>query len=203
MHASQDVNLSQGTSADPFSHSHTSFAFFRVPFAAWGRRKWLRFSLSVVTILLVALATYATYAVFYAVYHSPVFEPATASAPAADVMRGVNIGGWLVLETWVTPSLFYPFLCVGGECPADRPPVIDERSFCDRLGPDEARRRLDEFRNEWVTEATFADIARAGLNTVRIPFGYWVFGDTDLCPSVSSIHTSTTRCSGRRRTASR
>ena len=97
MNASQDVNLSQGTSADPFSHSHTSFAFFRVPFAAWGRRKWLRFSLSVVTILLVALATYATYAVFYAVYHSPVFEPATASAPAADVMRGVNIGGWLVL----------------------------------------------------------------------------------------------------------
>ena len=186
--ASQDVNLSQGTSADPFSHSHTSFAFFRVPFAAWGRRKWLRFSLSVVTILLVALATYATYAVFYAVYHSPVFEPATASAPAADVMRGVNLGGWLVLETWVTPSLFYPFLCVGGECPADRPPVIDERSFCDRLGPDEARRRLDAFRDEWVTEATFADIARAGLNTVRIPFGYWVFGDTDLCPSVSSIH---------------
>ena len=39
-----------------------------------------------------------------------------------------------------------------------------------------------------MTEATFADIARAGLNTVRIPFGYWVFGDTDLCPSVSSIH---------------
>ena len=156
--------------------------------AAWGRRKWLRFSLSVVTILLVALATYATYAVFYAVYHSPVFEPATASAPAADVMRGVNIGGWLVLEAWVTPSLFYLFLCVGGECPADRPPVIDERSFCDRLGPDEARRRLDAFRDEWVTEATFADIARAGLNTVRIPFGYWVFGDTDLCPSVPSIH---------------
>ena len=58
MNASQDVNLSHGTSADPFSHSHTSFAFFRVPFAAWGRRKWLRFSLSVVTILLVALATY-------------------------------------------------------------------------------------------------------------------------------------------------
>ena len=40
---------------------------------------------------------------------------------------------------------------------------------------------------ESATEETFAEIARAGLNIVRVPFGYWVLGDTDLCPHVPSI----------------
>jgi hypothetical protein len=29
---------------------------------------------------------------------------------AADAMVGTNIGGWMVLEPWITPSLFYRFL---------------------------------------------------------------------------------------------
>ena len=168
--ASQDVNLSQGTSADPFSHSHTSFAFFRVPFAAWGRRKWLRFSLSVVTILLVALATYATYAVFYAVYHSPVFEPATASAPAADVMRGVNLGGWLVLEPWVTPSLFYQF-----EGRPANETAMDMHGFCRVLGAQEANRQLRIHWEKWVTEEHLAELASRGINALRVPVGDWMW----------------------------
>ena len=35
-----------------------------------------------------------------------------ASKPDPDnkAMRGTNIGGWMVLEPWITPSLFYWFL---------------------------------------------------------------------------------------------
>jgi glucan 1,3-beta-glucosidase len=126
------------------------------------------------------------------VYNSPLFVPTTPAArtrrSSAFLHRGVNLGGWLILEPWITPSMFYPFLCVGGTCPSDQPPVIDERSFCERLGATEARSRLEAMRNAWVTESTFAEVAASGLNTVRIPFGYWIFGDTDLCPGVSSIH---------------
>jgi len=122
-----------------------------------------------------------------AIWFSPMFSPAATPRDDEEKMRGVNLGGWLVLEPWVTPSMLWPFLCVG-PCPADETPVIDERSFCDRLGPDEARLRLEILRSTWVTEATFVRIAASGLNTVRVPFGYWIFGDTDLCPQISAIH---------------
>ena len=121
-------------------------------------------------------------------YFSPVFTPGRPVATSAKTYRGVNLGGWLVLEPWTTPSLFYPFLCVG-TCPADKPPVIDEKSFCERLGTVEARRQLQSFRARWVTERTFERIAASGLNTVRIPFGWWVFGDQkEICHGVPSIH---------------
>jgi hypothetical protein len=32
------------------------------------------------------------------------------SQVAADALVGTNIGGWMVLEPWITPSLFYRFL---------------------------------------------------------------------------------------------
>ena len=38
----------------------------------------------------------------------------TASSPTKRLndfhMRGTSLGGWLVLEPWITPSLFYQFL---------------------------------------------------------------------------------------------
>lgn len=142
----------------------------------------------IITVTLAVVLCCAVCAILYAIFWSPMLVPLPhSSATAVPKMRGVNIGGWLILEPWVTPSMLYPFLCVG-PCPTDKPPVIDERSFCARLGHTEAQRRLDEFRSAWVTEATFARIASAGLNTVRLPFGYWIFGDTDLCPAVTSIH---------------
>lgn len=139
------------------------------------------------TLIGLGLAICAAAAFVSGTYDSPIFTPVAAVRPDPSVHRGVNLGGWLVIESWVAPSLFFPFLCVG-QCPPDTPPVIDERSFCDRLGAEEARRRLDAFRSEWVTEATFARIAASGLNTVRIPYGWWIFGDTPICSGVPSIH---------------
>ena len=142
-----------------------------------------------------ASALFSAAEIAHGVFYSPMFKPrapvplaASASEDEVFLHRGVNLGGWLIVEPWTTPSMIYPFLCVGGQCPAGKPPVIDERSFCDRLGPEKARRELERFRSQWVTEATFERIAAAGLNTVRVPFGYWIFGDTDLCPGVPSIH---------------
>ena len=35
---------------------------------------------------------------------------ATVASAMGDAMIGTNIGGWMVLEPWITPSLFYRFL---------------------------------------------------------------------------------------------
>jgi glucan 1,3-beta-glucosidase len=78
-------------------------------------------------------------------------------------LRGVNLGGWLVLEKWMTPSLFEGL------------GATDETSWCVELG-DEAPRRLRAHWDSWITREDFSWLAAHGINTVRIPFGHWVLG---------------------------
>ncbi|RCI15882.1 hypothetical protein L249_2717 [Ophiocordyceps polyrhachis-furcata BCC 54312] len=75
--------------------------------------------------------------------------------------RGVNLGGWLTLEPFITPSLFR------------RDGIIDEWSLCRQLGPSAAAKTLEEHYATFVTEDTFKAMAAAGLDHVRIPFSYW------------------------------
>lgn len=82
-----------------------------------------------------------------------------------DKVRGVNLGGWFVLEPWITPSIFDQWANGGG--------VVDEYTYCQALGQSEATSRLTQHWNTWITQADFQAIAVAGLNHVRIPIGYW------------------------------
>ncbi|KAF9404701.1 hypothetical protein BGZ94_003996, partial [Podila epigama] len=99
---------------------------------------------------------------------------------ATHKMRGVNLGGWLVLEPFITPSLFDPFVNAG---------VVDEYTLCQHLGPTAAHQMLETHYASWVTEDTFVRIRHLGLNHVRIPIGYWALGnlndDEPYVPSVS------------------
>lgn len=80
-----------------------------------------------------------------------------------DHLRGVNLGGWLVLEKWMTPSLFE-----GLE-------ATDETTWCAELG-DKAPERLRAHWNSFITREDFAWLAGVGVNAVRIPVGHWIFG---------------------------
>ncbi|KAJ1656083.1 hypothetical protein IWQ61_004279 [Dispira simplex] len=100
-------------------------------------------------------------------------SPSMTPAPfdyKKDKVRGVNLGGWLVLEPWITPSLFSQF---------DDKPVsgqaVDEYTFCEMLGKKEAHRQLVEHWRSWVTERDIQKLASYGLNHIRIPIGYWAF----------------------------
>ena len=75
-------------------------------------------------------------------------------------LRGVNLGGWLVLEKWMVPDVFR-----GTDAP-------DEYGLCLALGK-EAKARLDEHRETFITAADFQWIKQCGLNAVRLPVGYW------------------------------
>ncbi len=50
---------------------------------------------------------------------------------------------------------------------------MDEYTFSQTLGRDEALSRLTRHWNTWITQDDFRQIAAAGLNHVRIPIGYW------------------------------
>lgn len=82
-----------------------------------------------------------------------------------EKVRGVNLGGWFVLEPWITPSIFQPW--------ADNQLVVDEWTLCETLGPDQALTTLQNHWNTWITQDDFNQIAALGLNFVRIPIGFW------------------------------
>jgi glucan 1,3-beta-glucosidase len=77
--------------------------------------------------------------------------------------RGVNLGGWLVLEKWMKPSLFEALA------------ASDETSWCAELGR-EAPARLHAHWDSFITREDFAWLAEIGINAVRIPLGHWIFG---------------------------
>src|SRR5687768_10885012 len=79
------------------------------------------------------------------------------------VLRGVNLGGWLVLEKWITPSVFKGTL------------AQDEYSLCQELG-DKKDARFTEHRQSFITRQDFIWIAEHGFNAVRLPIPHWTFG---------------------------
>lgn len=85
-------------------------------------------------------------------------------------MRGVNLGGWLVLERWMTPSLFE-----GTDAP-------DEYTFSQL--PDAAE-KIRHHHESFITEEDFRWLALHDITAVRIPLGHWLFGGED--PYVDSV----------------
>ncbi|KAJ1931630.1 hypothetical protein EC988_009725, partial [Linderina pennispora] len=82
-------------------------------------------------------------------------------------IRGVNLGGLFVLEPWITPSLFAQWANTTNS------PVNDEWSYCATLGKDECTRRLHAHWSSWVQESDISQLASLGINTIRVPIGYW------------------------------
>lgn len=95
----------------------------------------------------------------------------THALPFNNQIRGVNIGGWMVLEPWITPSLFYQFL--GGD---ETNTAMDHYSFCQVLGPEEGNRQLKRHWETWVTQNIIKELAESGaVNSLRVPVGDFMF----------------------------
>ncbi|CAE7089107.1 unnamed protein product [Rhizoctonia solani] len=87
-----------------------------------------------------------------------------------DKIRGVGIGGWLVLEPFTSPSLFERYM-------NESTPAIDEWTLSQHIIADPnsggLQKVLEEHYSTFITEEDFAQIAGAGLNWVRIAIPYW------------------------------
>ena len=81
-----------------------------------------------------------------------------------DMVRGVGIGGWLVIEDFITPSIYQK----AGD---DR--VIDEWSFGKYVPEEKGKKILKDHYDNFITEEDFKEIASYGLNHVRVSFPYW------------------------------
>ncbi len=77
-------------------------------------------------------------------------------------LSGVNLGGWLVVEKWMTPSLFE------GTNAANEYDLVQTAA---------GKQDLREHHKTFITEADFKWLNHNQITSVRIPVGYWIFGD--------------------------
>ena len=81
------------------------------------------------------------------------------------MIKGVNLGNWLVLEKWMSPALF-----AGTD-------AEDETQLCSVLDHAAKENFFKRHRDSYITESDFAYLADHGLDVVRIPVPFFVFGD--------------------------
>ncbi|KAJ5495951.1 glucan 1-3-beta-glucosidase D [Penicillium diatomitis] len=91
-------------------------------------------------------------------------------------IRGVNLGGWLSLEPFISPSLFQGYSS----------DVIDEWTLTTQLGS-AAASTLEKHYATFITESDIAEIKDAGLDHVRIPYSYWAVTTYEGDPYVAQI----------------
>ncbi|PGH13098.1 hypothetical protein AJ80_06470 [Polytolypa hystricis UAMH7299] len=93
-------------------------------------------------------------------------------------IRGVNLGGWLSIEPFITPSFFKDY--------SRKDNIIDEYTLTSRLG-ERATSLLEEHYATFINEQSFKEIRDAGLDHVRIPYSYWIVKTYDGDPYVAKI----------------
>ena len=76
-------------------------------------------------------------------------------------IRGLNLGGWLVLEKWMTPELYENYI------------AEDEYNLLKQIA--NPKEFLKQHRDTFITEEDFRWIKNHNINTVRIPVGHWLF----------------------------
>lgn len=74
-------------------------------------------------------------------------------------LHGVNLGGWLVLEKWMTPTLFQDT------------DARDEYTFMQTKA---ALEKITHHRQTFITEDDWRWLAGHSIDIVRIPVGYWL-----------------------------
>ena len=76
-------------------------------------------------------------------------------------LRGVNLGGWLIMEDWFCP--------VDNDTSGD---LVTINKLTERFGAQKTAQLYNIYRDNWIIESDFKNIADMGFNCVRIPFWY-------------------------------
>ena len=78
-----------------------------------------------------------------------------------DPKRGLNLGGWLVIEKWMTPSLFEG---------------TTARNEFELARTQQGRERIAHHHTTFITKKDLIWMKRNGVRILRVPVGYWIFG---------------------------
>ncbi|KAF9234097.1 glycoside hydrolase family 5 protein [Melanogaster broomeanus] len=98
------------------------------------------------------------------------FLQALAGLPTSKIY-GVNLGSWLLLEAWMLPQ---EWLAMGGQSCVDCSTCIATESSFAKAYPDTVDETFAGHWDTWFTQDIVNELKDAGINTVRIPLGYWI-----------------------------
>ncbi|KAL2201961.1 family 5 glycoside hydrolase [Sarocladium strictum] len=99
------------------------------------------------------------------------FEPSLPDG--VTKIRGVNLGGWLISEPWMMGDHWKVEMGCGG-AGTELDCMLETYSGGNRANGNAAFKKHWE---DWMGPDTVQSIHDVGLNTIRIPIGYWSFSD--------------------------
>jgi len=88
-----------------------------------------------------------------------------------DKVYGVNLGSWLLLEPWMLPD---EWVSMGGQLCDNCQDCIKSEFALTKAYPDTADEIFDHHWQTWFTENDAQRLKELGINTVRVPLGYWI-----------------------------
>ena len=99
------------------------------------------------------------------------------SLPSGKI-RGVNLGSLFVFEPWMASSEWNRIGCGS---------YASEFDCVSGLGQTAANTAFQDHWTNWITQTDIQNIASLGLNTIRVPVGYWmrediVYSDSEHFP---------------------
>ncbi|KJA20294.1 glycoside hydrolase family 5 protein [Hypholoma sublateritium FD-334 SS-4] len=95
------------------------------------------------------------------------YDQTTSNVFRYRQQASVNLGSWFVHEKWMTPSVFK---CAAGAQASE----LDIASGWGSVAG--AQAVLERHWDTFITESDFNYLASIGINTVRLPIGYWTLG---------------------------
>lgn len=88
--------------------------------------------------------------------------------PGFSKFRGVNLGSQFIIEPWMAGDEWNSMGCGG---------TNDEWSCVKAIGQSAADAAFARHWNTWTTQDDIKQIVSLGLNTIRIPVGFWIKED--------------------------
>ena len=87
--------------------------------------------------------------------------------PSSEI-RGVNLGSMFIMEPWMASTEWANMGCGS---------ALSEFDCVAALGQARANSAWATHWSTWITKADIQEMKGYGLNTIRIPVGYWIFED--------------------------
>ncbi|EIW85436.1 glycoside hydrolase family 5 protein [Coniophora puteana RWD-64-598 SS2] len=103
--------------------------------------------------------------------------------PGTTRIFGISIGGWLVTEPFIVPSLYEKYINASTV-------AVDEWTLSTNMRADTSNggiNQLEDHYKTFITEQDFAEMAGAGFNYVRIPLPYWAIEVWDGEPFLEGV----------------
>ncbi|KAI6041892.1 glycoside hydrolase family 5 protein [Pisolithus marmoratus] len=99
------------------------------------------------------------------------FVPQILAQLPVEKIYGVNLGSWLLLEAWMLPQ---EWTDMGGQICSDCAQCIETEFAFAKAYPDTVDQTFAKHWDSWFTQSDLQDLKNAGINTLRIPLGYWI-----------------------------